>query len=135
MEKILSINEVEDFKLQENDYRKFDGYEVVTDKQKILLLIEGHQQCCESFGYFMSKDNLGDFIGAELLEITLTDTALNTKKIDEEFKYGLDYVDLMFVNLKTNKGILQFTAYNEHNGYYGHDVKVVSEQLSHEESL
>jgi tRNA(Ile2) C34 agmatinyltransferase TiaS len=39
---------------------------------------------------------------------------------------------VMFVNIETNEGTLQFVAYNEHNGYYGHIAKVQSMQLSHE---
>ena len=29
----------------------------------------------------------------------------------------------------------QFVAYNAHNGYYGHTVRVESQQLSHDEVL
>ncbi len=36
----------------------------------------------------------------------------------------------MFVNLETNKGTLQFVAYNEHNGHYGHEAKVTCKQLA-----
>ena len=41
----------------------------------------------------------------------------------------------MFVNLETNKGTLQFVAYNEHSGYYGHEAKVQCTQLMHSETL
>jgi hypothetical protein len=39
------------------------------------------------------------------------------------------------VNIDTDRGQLQFVAYNEHNGYYGHNAVVVSKQLTHEECL
>ena len=32
-------------------------------------------------------------------------------------------------------GTLQFTAYNEHNGYYSHDAFVISNQIKYEISL
>ena len=34
----------------------------------------------------------------------------------------------MFVNINTSNGALQFAAYNEHNGYYGHEAVVISEK-------
>lgn len=41
-------------------------------------------------------------------------------------KEDLDAVSAMFINVETTKGLLQFVAYNEHNGYYVHEVKLVS---------
>lgn len=41
-------------------------------------------------------------------------------------KEDLDAGSAMFINVETTKGLLQFVAYNEHNGYYGHEVKLVS---------
>jgi len=126
-EQILQIIEIE------NDSR-MDGYAVVTDKQTIKLLIDNEQSCCENFGYFWSNDNPQDFIGATIQEITLTDTELNTKLL-EEAPYGVDEGSVMFVSFQTDRGTLQFVAYNSHNGYYGHTSKVVSQQLMHEEIL
>jgi hypothetical protein len=80
----------------------------------------------------MSEDDFSEFIGANIIDLAITDTCLNTKKLEEEELYE---PDLMFVNLNTDKGLLQFVAYNSHNGYYGHSAVVVSEQLFHEEVL
>ncbi|MEL3959481.1 hypothetical protein NST17_20225 [Caldifermentibacillus hisashii] len=41
----------------------------------------------------------------------------------------------MFVDIITSNGTLQFVAYNEHNGYYGHEAKVISTQIEHSEFL
>ena len=41
-------------------------------------------------------------------------------------KEDLDAGSAMFINVETTNGLLQFVAYNEHNGYYGHEVKLVS---------
>lgn len=131
IEKIIEIKEVEDVKVGKYGY-ECDGFEIVTNKQSIKLLIENGQYCCENAGYFMSEDDFSKFIGAKLIDITITDDCLNTKKFNEELKYGVDSGDCMFVNINTNKGTLQFTAYNEHNGYYGHSAYVISEQLNHE---
>jgi len=131
MEKILRIEET-NFKTKENDWNSYEGYQIITDKQTIKLGISDGQSCCERSGYFMSEDDFSEFIGANLIDLAITDTCLNTKKLEEEELYE---PDLMFVNLNTDKGLLQFVAYNSHNGYYGHSAVVVSEQLNHEEVL
>lgn len=131
MEKILRIEET-NFKTKENDRNSYEGYQIITDKQTIKLGISDSQICCERSGYFMSKDDFSEFIGANLIDLAITDTCLNTKKLEQKELYE---PDLMFVNLNTDKGLLQFVAYNSHNGSYGHSAVVVSKQLSHEEVL
>ncbi|PEO36747.1 DUF7448 domain-containing protein [Bacillus wiedmannii] len=131
MEKILQIETHE----EEIGWSDMEGYAITTDKQTIKLLINSGQCCCENYGYFMSEDNLEEFIGAELLDIKVTDTSRNVtklKELDLEDMYG---GDIMFVDLITSDGTLQFAAYNEHNGYYGHEAKVISQQLNHSEYL
>ena len=46
--------------------------------------------------------------------------------IASNMKEDLDAGSAMFINVETTNGLLQFVAYNEHNGYYGHEVKLVS---------
>lgn len=132
-EKILEIVETGfEHSTVENSYysQNMDGFRIVTDKQEILLGINGSQSCCESFGYFMTNDNIEDFIGATIREIRLTNTLLEVENFDKEYSG-----EVMFVNIETSRGTLQFVAYNDHNGYYGHDAVVVSNQLKHEECL
>lgn len=125
MEKIL--------KIEETNFDGKCGFVVTTDKQIVKLGISDYQSCCENYGYFMSEDNLEDFIGAELLDIKITDTLL---KPNNEIDVNNIYEgDVMFVNIETNKGLLQFVAYNEHNGYYGHDACVISKQLNYDTVL
>ena len=125
MEVIESIKECS-FK-RVGGYNHFDGYEIKTNKQTVKLGIESGQSCCENYGYFMSEDALDEYIGAELLKVEVVDTCRNKDKFE---KVNLYQGGVMFVDLVTNKGTLQFTAYNEHNGYYGHDAVVISEQLN-----
>ena len=136
MEKIVEIKDYED--KGESKYGTVAGFEVVTDKQSIKLYIDNDVSCCEKWGYFWCNDNQQDFIGAELRSVSLTDTALNEAQMkandlnpnDQWFEGGV-----MFVNLETDKGMLQFVAYNAHNGYYGHMAKVQCTQLTHAEVL
>jgi hypothetical protein len=105
----------------------YDGFTVVTNCQRIHLGVSTGQSCCERTGYFMSEDNLAEFIGAKLIGVTVTNTALRTY---EAVEY-LDEGGVMFVNLNTDRGTLQFAAYNSHNGYYGHEARVDCQQIHH----
>lgn len=133
MEKIVKIEEITES--DESGWNGKSGFSLTTDTQVIKLLIDNGQCCCEEWGYFMSEDNTDQFVGAEIISITLTDTCLNTKEFDKRLEYGVDCGGCMFVNINTDRGVLQFVAYNSHNGYYGHDAYVISEQLNHEVNL
>lgn len=128
MEKILRIEEAT-FKKEGSKYPTFEGYQIVTDKQTIKIGIENGQSCCEDWGYFMTEDDLTDFENAELISIDVVDTALRVEKLKE---LNVESADTMFVNFNTTKGLLQFVAYNDHNGYYGHDAIIISQQVTNE---
>lgn len=132
MEKILRIEET-NFKTEERSWGGYDGFQIITDLQTIKIGISDGQCCCESFGCIITNDDTKEFIGAELKSIAIVDNALNNKKI-EELEY-LDSGGAMFVNFETSEGLLQFVAYNAHNGYYGHDAVLISKQLNEEIGL
>jgi len=132
MEKILRIEE-KTFNAGEDYYSDFDGFEIITTEQTIQIGISNGQSCCEDFGCIITNDETTDFIDAELKDISIVDTVLNNKKID-----SLEYLNqggVMFVNIETDKGLLQFAAYNAHNGYYGHTAVLISKQLNKSEGL
>ncbi len=129
MERILEIKE-QSFNL--GKYPNYDGYIIITDKQEIKFGISNGQSCCEHWGYFSSEDDFNDFIGSNLIEIESVDTVLNIGKLEQE---EVDVNDCMFINVKTSNGLLQFAVYNCHNGYYGHDIKLISNQLQIDSSL
>lgn len=110
------------------------GYLIrLNDGEIIKLWISTSQDCCERFGYFMSEDNFSDFIGAEVKSVERVSTALKVDQVERfmcDGELNLDGGDIMFVNINTNRGTLQFVAYNEHNGYYGHSAGVVSRYFS-----
>jgi hypothetical protein len=120
-------------KIEETTFDGKDGFVITTSEQSIKLGIDNGQSCCENWGYFMSEDDTSDFIGAKLIDVKITDTLL---KPNDEFDVNDMYEgDVMFVNVETDKGLLQFVAYNEHNGYYGHEACVISKQLNESEYL
>ena len=61
----------------------YDGYKVTTEEDIYVVLISNGQNCCENFGYLSSEDDLSQFVGADLIDVVLTDTALNTKTVDD----------------------------------------------------
>ena len=56
----------------------FDGFSIITNRQEIILAISNKQQCCEDAGYFMTNDNVEDFLNSELLSIDFVDGELKT---------------------------------------------------------
>lgn len=132
MEKILRIEE-STFKTSAESWHSYEGFQIITDTQTIKIGISDSQYCCESFGCVITNDETEEFIGAKLLGVSIVDCALNNKKI-EAIQY-LDSGGAMFVNLETSNGLLQFVAYNAHNGYYGHEAVLVSKELNYTESL
>lgn len=131
MDKILRIEE-NTFTLEKDSYA-YDGFEIVTEDQTIRIGIENGQSCCEQWGCVITNDDTVEFIGATILGVSLTDKNMYNKQIE-----ALEYIDaggVMFVNIETDKGLLQFCAYNSHNGYYGHDAVLISKQLNHEITL
>lgn len=133
MEKIIEIKEVHDVVPNEKDsWNTCDGYFITTENQVIKLLIANGQSCCESWGYFVSDDNFSEFIGASIIDVKVVDNQLMSYD-------GLDLdnseLSVMFVNILTDKGVLQFVAHNSHNGYYGHTAYLISDQLTHIDNL
>lgn len=136
VEKILEIVEFE--ARNEGGCGTVAGFKVVTDVQTLTLSIDNEPSCCENWGYFWCNENTQDFLGANLLSVKVTDSALseaimlsyNLNPNDKWFQGGV-----MFVNLETDRGTLQFITFNEHNGAYGHAAKIQCAQLNHTEIL
>lgn len=136
MEIIKNIKEVSDVYFNDDKWDTYDGYCIETDSRQLYFVIafstvrkrysglSNLQCCCESWGYLSSEDDFGSFIGSELKNVYVTDTKLET--IASNIREDLDAGSAMFINVETTNGLLQFVAYNEHNGYYGHEVKLVS---------
>lgn len=116
-EVILQIKEYED-----NEDR-YEGFEVVTSTRIVRLLIDNRQWGCERWGYLWCNDDPSSFIGAKLKEIEIVDEALDKHKVEDIIE-RLEEGKIMFINFVTRQGELQFVAYNAHNGYYGHKVKI-----------
>lgn len=120
------------------------GYKIKTSQQTFSVLIDNGQNCCEVWGFLDTQDNIQDFIGAELISINAIDSCYNLHPkyypmIDDLTPYKDSSMSedtyYCFVDINTSKGKLQFTVYNSHNGYYGHDIKIESNQLKYSKTL
>ena len=129
---IEDILQIENYSIPQDGWFKADGYVIKTNIQKILMVISNGQWCYEKWGYLMSEYNFEEFIGAEILNMERVDKAM---KVYNSLPEYMDDGDTVFININTNKGLLQFVAYNSHNGYYGHSVKIISKQLNYETSI
>lgn len=137
MVSIKNIKELCNFSFNDSKYSStYDGYKIeCEDESNLLFLIRNGQACCENWGYLISEDDLDQFIGATIQNVTLTDDSLKSvelklsKEINTEDLYNGGAI--FFVNIHTDRGLLQFVAYNVHNGYYGHQVKIVSNFLNY----
>lgn len=112
------------------------GYEVITNKGTIYLMLSGYADCCEDFGikakapgettikvdpnapsvedlYLETADDLSRFIGETIVSIeALTINNRDDKWCEEENESML--------KIKTDKDEVTFSVYNNHNGYYAH---------------
>jgi hypothetical protein len=110
----------------------YDGFIItLEDDTQVKMGISNGQNCCELWGYIISEDSLERFIGAEYHGVEVVNEELETISMRNIYEGSC-----MFVNIKTSEGLLQFVAYNEHNGYYGHEAVVVEDgTTTHSESL
>jgi hypothetical protein len=125
---IQCISEVTDVKCEDH-YSAFDGYKISTDKRSIFVVIGNDQDCCEVFGYFYdNKEDFSYYKGAELLDVLIIDEEMMSESMmRQDLSLRSEYREesfAYFVEVKTSKGSFQLAVYNEHNGYYGHNVRV-----------
>lgn len=151
-----TITEIRPYEAKTGEYwGREAGFQIQTTDQVITLAIDDESSCCESWGYFLTEDDTEKFIGAELRGVRLTDTNRSSRQFfkgwedtpvgggdgkydcfaSEEEQVNVDEGDVMFVDIETDQGVLQFVAYNAHNGYYGHEARVSSTQLTEKRYL
>ena len=80
------------------------------DDDSELRLWDGGQSCCES-RYMIVDDKLEYFAGAKILDVQIR----SADSIPTEYKEH----EIQFLDVTTDKGVIQACTHNEHNGYYG----------------
>lgn len=79
------------------------GYEITTDQQVIQLLISNNSSCCEQWGVITTEDDISDFVGANLLFISLVDADYNTHSLIKKNDLYSEEVEAVFVDVETDK--------------------------------
>jgi len=92
------------------------GLKIETDKGDVVLLIDDYQACCESWDalFLETPDDITKYIGATILEVSDT----NDRPIYSYYDAGGETQ----LKIVTNRGVLQYAVYNDHNGYYSHST-------------
>jgi len=96
------------------------GYKIKMNNssKNIICKIENNQQCCERFGVY-TMNELNNFIGAEYHSVDIGNVVFN----DGDY----DNMAIIEIFINTNRGKICIQFYNEHNGYYSHDVFIQTE--------
>ena len=112
----------------------FEGVCIQTNKRLIYFLIYNGQQCCEEWGYLSSPDNIKDFIGLKVENISgVGSPSEGFKKHTILHKYECN--EFAILQIETDKGTLEWAVYNSHNGYYSHKVIVIIGDIIKEDCL
>ena len=109
--KILSIKEDTIVDKSSGWRESYEGLIIKTNKGSIKLVISDGQSCCEQWGalFFETPDDVSQFVGAKILQIQDIDIK-REEFIDNETQ----------LRITTDRGVIQYAIYNEHNGYYSH---------------
>lgn len=101
-----------------DDPNNWMGYEIkMSDSKKnITCKIENYSKCCEVWGV-STKSDVNKFIGAEYNSIDVSEIKSN----------DCDEMIIIDITITTNKGNIILQFYNEHNGFYSHDLYIQSE--------
>lgn len=105
---IKSIKAVNGIK---NKHGMMEGYTVFTDKHEYLMIIDEKICCCGIWKCFESEDDLQYFVGADLINVQLTDTLLNKAKLKELDNIYLECTEIQLINFETDRGVFQLPAY------------------------
>lgn len=100
--------------IQEVDDSGWTGYRVLTAKQVVLLQIDTCQTCCEYFGARTEPEDPKEFVGAVVTDVRW---GAEKKGIDDEYSGEAS------VEIQTSEGLLRLVVFNEHNGYYPHEIE------------
>lgn len=90
------------------------------NNEKILDFSLSHEsECCETFGMSLIPSDIQQFINKKILKIT----KIKKNNKDDE---GSTYT----IKIKTDIGSFKIIAYNNHNGYYTHDVNIEYDKVN-----
>lgn len=103
---------------------QYVGALIATNKRYIYFAIDNEKGCCEYFGFLgWDAEDANDLIGDSLRHLKFS--------YKEELDNHDDFKQTWFIDIQCSGLSLTLTAYNAHNGYYGHEVKCFQIHLDH----
>lgn len=120
MSRIIKVDTSASYADKAGSYpRQYDGIRITFDDgEELFFGINTDQYCCETVAYLHSVDDPEEFIGANFLRLDERDTW--PENVGEEEPEYWDGGGFQAIDVVTDRGIMQFVVYNEHNGYYSH---------------
>jgi len=110
---------IKEVQLDENDFL----LKLITeDNENILIRTEG--DCCNRV-WFVHISGIESLIGAKINEVVEKKWELVSD--EKEIKGNDEYEEVCFWTIKTDKGYFDFEVRNNHNGYYGGFVSVLTQ--------
>ena len=80
----------------------------------MILGIDSRDICCETWGVMLNSQNPSSFVGSRIQKGEITDqNRMNTSFFavgDDENVIGLSDSGVMFVDIKTDRGVFRFAA-------------------------
>lgn len=103
-----------------------EGYQIITDKGTILMLMSDKVNCCESWGIeFTRLVDPVSLIGSTIYNIKLSTSTLKDTSFNESGPYsGRRLPGDYTVEIYTDKGLVSLRGWCKHNGYYPHRLYV-----------
>lgn len=97
---------------EEVEQRYVEGIRLTFEDGRQLFIYDDGQSCCEH-RYMTFDDPLSELVGASFNDVQ--ESFCNNEPDDD---YG-DAHEMVFLNIVTDRGVVQVVNHNKHNGYYG----------------
>jgi hypothetical protein len=108
----------------ECDYPTHIGLLITTEKRKLFIGIRNEQDCCETWDQktLMPEIPITDDLILKSFKWDTPNSCFDLKEVEDEiYLFNMEFI-------VTSEGVdypIIWSAYNEHNGYYGHGVRLV----------
>ena len=135
MDIITDIEEV----VGSKGFEDYQGYVITTTQQVIRVLISRFRGCCEEFDVDIilpgeltdiasnALTDINSLIGQHVTNVKWAYTKHNSTTVYDRFE--------ACVEVHTSIGLVKLIAWNEHNGYYSHTVKITWKNHEDEQEI
>ena len=109
-------------------FEHYQGYVITTTQQVIRVFISSYEYCSEEFDVdIILPDGCSDINSLIGQHVTHVKWAYAKNKCTDRYEAGVD--------VHTAIGLVKLVAWNDHNGYYPHTVKVTWKDHEEEQDI